>query len=207
MSPVNRRRVVITSWLATIVLVLCSGCSSHRGGLSARVPPGEIPLGIWSGEGVFVYENWKAEAGERASIYRHYPTTLSIRSSELDGRKAIEMEIRSERGLVPQLDGNSTHLKTTLVKAKRVSDTTVLYRLVAFHVNPPAAPRPSLDNDAASVRATCITRDSVTVLQICYMDNFVDTFRFEGDRLEKTGVVFNLKEGLIHWAERLFTSD
>lgn len=203
MFGVNRRRVVLTSWLATIVLVLCSGCSSHRGGLSARVPPGEIPLGIWSGEGVFVYEHWKAEAGEEASIHREYQTVLIINPMELDGRKVIGMLIHSERGPLPELEGESTQIFAALAEAERVSDATVLYRLVAFEVGPEPDEKVSFDDDAPPVAASCTTQDGVTILQIPYMGNFVDTFRFEGDRLEKTGVYFSLKEGLIHWVEHL----
>jgi hypothetical protein len=204
MFPVNRRRVVLASWLATIVLVLCSGCSSHRsGGLSASVLPGEIPLGVWSGEGVFVYEDWKAEAGEEASIRREYPTSLTIESMELDGRKVIGMGVFSARGPLPKLEGENTYIRAALAEAKRVSDTTVLYRLVAFQFNPESDEKLSFDDDAPPVAASCTTRDGVTVLQITYKDNFVDTFRFEGDRLEKSGVYFSLNEGLIHWVEHL----
>lgn len=194
MFPVNRRRVVLMSWLAAIVL--CSGCE-------APGPRGEIPLGMWSGEGVFVYEHWKAEAGEQASIRREYLTSLVLWPVKIDGQKVIQMEIRSERGPVPELEGNSTHLKAALARVRRVSETTVLYRLVAFQVNPEPDEKLSFDDDAPPVAASCTTRDGVTVLQIQYTDNFVDTFRFEGDRLEKTGVFFNLNEGLIHWVEHL----
>jgi len=122
------------------------------------------------------------------------------------GREIIEMEIRSQRGALPDL-GEETHLKVALLKAKRVSDATVLYRLVGMASNFDPGPDDELslsfDDDAPPFGASCITRDGATVLQIHYMDNFVDTIRFQGDRVEKCGVYFDADEGLIHWCEYL----
>jgi len=188
--------------LTFVVALFCAGCA-------ATGPRGEIPLGQWSGEGVFVYEEW--EPGEeqggapgRHSIHRSYPTSLSIRPGVLEEREIIELEIRSQRGALPDL-GEETHLKVALLKAKRVSDATVLYRLVGMASNFDPGPDDELllsfDDDAPPFGASCITTDGATVLQIHYMDNFVDTIRFQGDRVEKCGVYFDADAGLIHWCE------
>jgi hypothetical protein len=181
------------------------------GGCAASGLRGEIPLGQWSGEGVFVYEEW-GPGGEqggtpgRHSIHRSYPTSLSIRPGVLEGSEIIEMEIRSLRGALPDL-GDETHLKVALVKARRVSDSTVLYRPVGLASNfePGSGDELSLsfDDESPPFGASCITIDGATVLQIHYMDKFADTIRFQGDRVEKCGVYYDADQGLVHWCEHL----
>ena len=198
-------RLATRATLLTFVVALFSaGCAATGG-------RGEIPLGQWSGEGVFVYEEWKSggeqgSAPGRHSIHRSYPASLSIRPGVLEGREIIEMEIRSQRGALPDL-GDETHLRIALVKAKRVSDSTVLYRPVGMASNFDPGPDDELslsfDDDSPPFGASCITMNGATVLQIHYMDNFVDTIRFQGDRVEKCGVYFDADEGLIHWCEHL----
>ena len=47
-----------------------------------------------------------------------------------------------------------------------------------------------------------MTTDGTTVLQIRYAENFVDTLRFRGRYVDKTGIVFG-NTGLTHWLEWL----
>ena len=174
-------------------------------GCAAPGPAGVIPFGEWSGRGSFVYEDWEENentAPEDRSIQRSYSTSLSIRPGELEGREVVELEIISERGSLPEL-GEKTCLRAALVEAKRVSDSTVLYRMVGSLLNPNPDEKLEFDDDAPSLAASCTTSGGVTVLQIHYMDNFIDTFRFAGRRVEKMGVYFNTDGGLIHWWERL----
>ena len=188
-----------------LLAVFCGACA-------APGPRGEIPLGQWSGEGVFVYEEW-GSGGEQGgapggrSIHRSYPASLSIRPGLLEGHEIIEMEIRSQRGGLPDL-GDETHLKVALVQAKRVSDSTVLYRPVGLASNfePGLGDELSLsfDDDSPPFGASCISMNGTTVLQIRYTHNFVDTIRFQGDQVEKCGVYFDADEGLVHWCEHLF---
>ncbi len=75
------------SFAVLLIVVLSAGCVSHG-------RRGEIPFGTWSGEGVFVYENWKQD-GENTvdpkpiSLSRRYQTSLTIRPRELDGHDVI----------------------------------------------------------------------------------------------------------------------
>ncbi|MCH8806207.1 MAG: hypothetical protein IH986_08980 [Planctomycetes bacterium] len=198
------QRTLLSLWVL-IPLVLCAaGCASRarHAGLSPSGPGGRLPLGQWEGEGSFVYEQWKGDDEGPKSIQRSYPTTLSLRKARLDGHDVIEMEIRSRHGGLPDM-GEETYLLIALTEAKRVSEATVLYRVVAQRIEDSPSEALSFDDDAQPFQATCTTRDGVTVLQIPYTDNFVDTLRFEGDHVEKTGVFFHLDEGLIHWVERL----
>jgi hypothetical protein len=181
-------------------VALCAGCASPG-------PRGEIPFGRWSGEGTFVYEHWKAEEGETEdkgpqSIHRDYTTTLSIQPTQLDGQDAVELEIHSDRGPLPGL-GDETHLKVALSEAKRVSDSVVLYRVVGSLFNPKPDEELHYHQDGPPFGATCTDRDGTTILQLQYEDNFVDTFRFRRDQVEKFGIYGEKNEGFIHWSENL----
>lgn len=186
--------------VAVGVAVFCSGCASPG-------PRGEIPFGQWSGEGTFVYERWKAEDDKTKdegpqSIHRDYTTTLSIQSAQLDGRAVVEMEIHSDRGPLPGL-GDATHLKVALSEAKRVSDSTVLYRVVDELFNPKPDEELSYREDGPPFGATCTDRDGTTILQLQYDDRFVDTFQFRRNQVEKYGSYGEKNEGFIHWFENL----
>jgi hypothetical protein len=169
-----------------------------------------LPTGRWAGEGTFVYEEWKAGEGSPAAtkpagqdeISRSYPTTLSIRPGELGGHPVILMEIESDRGAIPDL-GTKTLLKAALVEAKRVSATTVLYRLVGMVVNPDPNESLTFDEQAPPYAASATTNHGVTTFQIDYSNNFTDVFRFRGPELDKAGSYYREDEGLIHWTEHL----
>jgi hypothetical protein len=193
---------------ATLLILVTALVSA---GCAATGPRGQIPLGHWSGEGVFVYEDWGSGGKQKGapgqhSVHRSYPTSLSIRPGLLDGREIIEMEIRSRRGALPDL-GDETHLKVALVEAKRVSESTVLYRSVGMASNFDPGPNNELplsfDHNTPPLGASCIAMNGATVVQIHYMDDFVDTIRFQGDRVEKCGAYFDADEGLVHWCEHL----
>ncbi|UCG16635.1 MAG: hypothetical protein JSV19_01090 [Phycisphaerales bacterium] len=195
-----RRSVIHVLQAALVLLVLCAGCAGPA-------PRAEIPFGEWSGQGTFVYERWQsadtaAEDEPARSIHRCYPTSLSIRPGQLDGREVVELEIRSDRGPLPELD-DRTHIKAALLKAKRVSDRAVLYRVVGFLINPKQGETLRFLDDAPPVSASCTTTDGATVLQIHYADDFVDAISFRGGHVEKSGTYFTTDEGLIHWSETL----
>lgn len=186
--------------LTMVVGFVATGCSSPG-------PRGVLPFGDWSGHGVLIYEDFKpvddeADDTEPRSVYRRYPTRLSIHPAEIDGREVIKITIRSDRGDLPGLD-DETHLLVALVEAKQVSDSTVLYRRVGELINP--GPEASLGyNDAAPpAGASCTTLNGVTTFIIDYMDNFIDVIRFSGDGVEKCGTYFKEDEGFVHWVEKL----
>ena len=171
--------------------------------------PGQIPLGQWSGRGMFVYERWdsddtESDAQDRPTVSREYDTTLNVRSETLGGQDIVRLEIVSKRGSMPGLHiDDQTHLQIALAEAKRVSDSTVLYRMVGSLLNPSPDETLELSEDAPPVSATCSTRHGVTVLQLQYAEDFVDIFRFRGRRVEKTGMWFDENGSLVHWRERL----
>lgn len=180
-------------------------------GCAAPARHGEIPCGLWSGKGAFVYETWKtpaatqpgeSEESQPRSVHRRYETTLSIRPVVLDGQDAIEVEIVSDRGPLPEL-GDKTHLRMALVHGKRVSDSTVLYRLADWQFNPDPDAVLSIRGDRPPLAVACTTRGDRAVLAIQYDENFVDMFRFQGDGVEKAGMFYSKDDGFIHWTERL----
>ncbi len=199
-SRLNNTMFSPASLAILLIVTLGAGCVSHD-------RRGEIPFGTWSGEGVFVYENWKQD-GENAveseprSLSRRYSTSLIIRPRELDGHDVIELEIVSNHGGMPDMD-KETHLNVALVEAKRVSESMTLYRLVDFKFNPAPDSTLNYEEDGPPYAASCITSNGTTIFQIEYMENFVDTFRFYGRHVEKAGVYFDPQEGLVHWYEDL----
>jgi len=182
---------------------------SSATGCATTGRPGEIPLGQWSGHGTFVYEHWKPKQGdsegdEQVSLTRDYPTTLTIKPGTLDGSEIVEMEIVSKRGELPgDSSGDETHLIVALTEAKRVSNSIVLYRIRGAMLNPGPDEKLESDDSAPPISASCTVVGDATVLQIQYAENFVDTFRFRGRHVEKTGIWFVPDEGLVHWREQL----
>ena len=143
-----------------------------------------------------------AEApGFNTTIYRRYPTRLRIWEERIGRRQITMLEMRSQRGALPGL-GEETHTLVALEVAKRLSATTTLYRQVGFTFNPETEGMPALNESGPPCSATCTTIGDTTILQIRYLEDFVDTFRFEDARLEKSGL-YHASGGLVHWTEQL----
>ena len=148
-----------------------------------------------------MYETWKTDEGAKpASIHRTYPTKLSIQPGELGGHKVLLLEIESDRGALPEM-GEKTTLKVALMEAKRVSETTVLYRLVALGGNPNEAL--AFSDSAQPCAASCTSSAGVTVFVINYSVKFTDVYRFQGRELDKAGSIWDEKQGMVHWTEHL----
>jgi|CXWL01.1.fsa_nt_gi hypothetical protein len=124
-----------------------------------------------------------------------------MRKSKVGDQPAIEIEIVSQRGELPEL-GEGTHLRLALVEAKRLSDSAVLYRVAGPLFDPKPDDQPEFEANTPPVGASCIKIDGATVLQIVYQDGFVDTFRFRGKGLTKAGTL-TVEDGSIHWVEAL----
>ncbi len=188
------------------LLVLLGGCAA-----SSLRP--EIPLGTWNGTGSVVLERWsedKAASTQPAfeTIFRDYPTYLRIAERACGGERLIELDIRSQRGNMADLEGAETHIVAVLGEYKRVGDRAVLYRLRDWSYNPSekrASKPPPADGPIA---ASCISEKGAVVLRVHYMQDFWDVLVFEGDRVRKIGAVFNHEQdgGLIHWSEELTRS-
>jgi hypothetical protein len=191
---------------AGLLMLLMQGCV-------APGPRGEVPIGCWSGEGTMAFEIWSdptatQPSGESAapqSLCREYKTKLCIRPAQLGGHEVVELDIHSARGPLPGTRdmGDESHVRAALAKIKRLSDSTVLYRVVAMQYNPGPGEKMSFDEKAPPAGASCITTGGLTILQVQYLDGFVDEFRFEGSRLEKAGTFYDPKSGMIHWVEAL----
>ncbi len=183
-------------------MACCVGCASPG-------PRGELPFGEWAGHGTVVYEAWGQSEGDDQdakshSVQRRYATTLSIRPGRIGDREIIEVEILAQRGKLAEDDKDArSHLKLALVKAKRVSDSTVLYRVVGFLYNPDPEAKLPYNEQAPPYGAVCSEQWGAKVFEVLYMENFFDTIRFRGNRAEKSGVYFDERSGIIHWAERL----
>lgn len=165
-----------------------------------------IPLGQWDGEGTFVYETWGSQEpatqpAEPSSLHRSYATHLTVRRVEAEGRRGVALDIRSERGALPDL-GDETHLTVALLEAKRASEAAALYDMPDWHFNPGPDETLDLDKQGTPFAASCIKSGETTILRIRYDDNFCDTFRFRGDVLDKDGLL-HTDDGLIHWSEKL----
>ena len=199
--------------VAGMLAIGCAGCGGpaivgeHRRTAMSSLQS-DIPLGEWAGEGIFVCEIWgdssaggEPVATQPVSNHRRYPTRFSLRERDRDGRPTIEMEVRSENGgLTTDEAGAETHFVVALMEPKRVGDSASVYRLAGPSEWPEREPKPRSDVPYA---ATCMTHEGITYLQIHYLDRFVDTLRFSGNTVEKSGMILTPKEGLVHWVERL----
>ena len=190
------------------LLLLFTGCATvHK-----RV---EIPLGQWSGQGMFVSageSDKDSEDGGALSMLEHgyYPTRLTIDAAPEAGPGAVCIEILSERHGYESLEGDRTHLVAYLVPMINVADDAIaLYYLdkigLSFDEKKPELAR---DSDVR-MRASCMLVDGNLVLRIHYRDDFVDIFRFRDNFVYKDGMYAPLskskdeKFGFIHWSEVL----
>lgn len=188
--------------LLALALVIPGCVTPERAGL--------IPLGEWTGHGTFVFEEWASrqpgttQPSYPTSVSRSYPTHLTIKRVESEGHEFIVLDILSERGPVADL-GEATHLEAALAKAKVVSDSVVLYRVVDWEFNPRPDEKLGLKpfDQEPPYDASCIRLKDSTVLRIQYQDHFSDTLQFQGNCVEKEGVNYDEHAGIIHWSEVL----
>lgn len=179
-------------------LLLASICMV-AGGCASRGKP-RIPTGEWSGKGSFTFERW-GEPDHTAGHHRDYETWLRIRHGIVDAQPALEIEIISERGELPDL-GPRTHLRVALVEVKKYDDGTVLYRVAGPIMDPKDEDRPRFESDTPPYGASLIPSRDGWVLQVSYMQGFVDVFRFRGRGLTKAGSL-TVEDGSVHWVESL----
>ncbi len=139
--------------------------------------------------------------GRAVTIHRRYPTMLRIWEARLDHRDILMLDIRSRRGPLPGL-GEETHMIIALQQTRHASAGTALYRVLGIAFNPEEGQLPTVNDMSPPCSATCTTQGDTTILQIRYLEDFVDVFRFEGPQLEKTGV-YQARGGLVHWTEQL----
>ncbi len=186
-------------------------CGVAGAPIGCRAPQPEVPFGQWSGQGTVAYVSWDtSDASDKKSggttIVRRYPTHLRIRPGKLEGREVIEMEILSERGPLPDLE-ERTHLQMALFESKRPSSQVTLYRLAGWQFNPDFDDPLKWDKHGTPLSASAIADDRGVTVLIQYMENYVDTLRFEGGAVHKFGVLSSEEGGIVHWSEVLGKTD
>ena len=191
------------SSLTALTLLLCVGCAAS----SRRA---EIPLGEWSGEGVFVAYGHSGEPEEGAPpnvLDRGtYETQLAIADSTYEGEQTTRLEILSQRGEHEHLEGDRTHLIAHLRLDRSIDEGTIaLYRLAGFGISFDED-EPDVDRADGDDRpfATCMAIEGEVVLRIHYLEGYVDTLRFRAGRACKDGSYApEADKGVIHWSERM----
>ena len=190
------------SLTALMLLLLCTGC--------ATLPrQAQLPLGEWSGHGLFVIDKW-APDGKPAADWKpvvewgRYATALTIEKAQVEGADAVRIEILSQRGATKAIEGDRTHIIALLQPQESLADGAItLYRVAEFGAST-TAEAPHMEKGPEERRGAscmCVGRD--LVLCFNYMDEFEDTFRFRGDTVLKDGSYFDSKSGLVHWSEKL----
>jgi hypothetical protein len=167
-----------------------------------------LPLGEWNGSGYFVSVAPASSEEEGKAEFKtscgEYPTHLKIEPGSGDADSRC-LDILSQRGQQEGMEGDRTHLIAYLEPVYRSdNDRVAVYRLtkggLSFDQNPPDIDK----GPEGPAHASCLVVDGDLVLQIHYMEGFVDTFRFHGGVLHKDGSYSSgTAEGFIHWSERL----
>lgn len=191
------------AWLpaAGVLYALCTGCAT----MHTRA---EIPLGQWSGHGTCLLKEWPTgdHAATQPGLFKHQDYTTSLTIQPAPDGDAVRLEILTLRGKMPPLDGDRTHLIVDLQKRDTSDDGSIAtYRVARFSLAFEMGNR-ALDEepDTPPVTASCLALDGELILRIHYMEGFVDTFRFHGNRLYKDGTFFPKDgEGFVHWSEVL----
>ncbi|MCK4340201.1 MAG: hypothetical protein KAY37_00570 [Phycisphaerae bacterium] len=170
----------------------------------------EIPLGEWSGQGLFVATGppsggEEGEARPYVSHHGEYPTQLKIERVAAADKSRVRLEILSQRGEFEHMEGDRTHLVALLERGKSLGDDTiVLYRLVKYGVSFDEQPPRLQKGPKGPSHASCLLADGDIILRIHYLEGFSDTFRFHGERVYKDGLYAGDEGGgLIHWSEWL----
>jgi hypothetical protein len=173
-----------------------------------------VPLGTWTGQGVFTYNEWDARATNDNEdetpgiIHRGYPTNLRIDRIDNEQTEFILVEILSKRGPLPGPApdmGEATHIILALAEAKTVSESAVLFYGIDATFNPGPVESLSLipPDESDEIIASCLRSGETVVLRLQYQENFCDTLRFRGNTVEKEGAYYDREEGIIHWSESL----
>ena len=180
------------------ILVFAAGCAG-----TPKVAA--LPEGEWSGDGTFVAQSWPTATQPAAGPPTHatYPTELQISRHAVDGQSLYRVEITSERGTIPGLDGDRTHIVAYLQELpEQAGGSIALYRLQSIGMSFTAEP-PKQSSGPQEPAATCIVDDDAQVLQIHYLNGFTEVFRFHRGHVQKAGTFYQSERGLVDWVESL----
>jgi hypothetical protein len=190
--------------IAVGLLLLCGGCATIRG-------PGGIPLGEWSGRGVYVMDQWSMDKDKKHATRKvldqgTYPTQLNIERATPEGQDVIRIEILSRRGTLkenPNL-GDRTHLVLFLKPAECLADGAItLYRILKIGCSTDDADPDMEDGPAGATLAARMSSGGDVLLRLVYQNGWIDLLRFRGDQVLKDGSYFEIDSGYIHWSEVL----
>ncbi len=190
----------------------------------AAAPSGvKLPVGEWSGEGQYAYETWPkqpaADAPAAISTTSRYPTRLSIRAEKLEGRDVLMFDILSKHKEVGVLK-DDVHAVLAFEEVKRLSDTVLLYRLVAHEMNPSEGEALHYENSAPQASGSLFREGGDLVFSVQYDENNSETYLFSGAASGRIGDVRKIGliaaergdeeersrenvSGFIHWVETL----
>lgn len=183
----------------------------------AAAPSGmKLPVGEWSGEGQYAYEVWPKEAGAGAeppiSAASRYPTRLSIRADKLDGHDVLIFDIVSRHKDVGVLK-DDVHAVVAFEEAKRLSESTLLYRLVDIELNSNEGQPLHYQIEVPPASASLIHAGDDLLFLTQHGENFNETYRFIGGakgtvtEVQKFGFASpgsdENEAGFIHWVETL----
>jgi hypothetical protein len=169
-----------------LILIALAGCGT----------PGEVPVGSWAGQGVYMdYEGVLAKSQplpeERAKSHS-YQTTLTIAKTRAFGRDALRFSIVSKSGDLFNVPGDEVKLNGVLVTLRRLDNGSTLYAV--FDSEKVKAEHADADlPNGTFAQATSMRTDRGVILQLHYGEPadtkgaMVDTFHFLPAMVIKTG--------------------
>ncbi|MBN2447736.1 MAG: hypothetical protein JXO22_13465 [Phycisphaerae bacterium] len=171
----------------------------------------DIPLGIWKGEGRYVFQRWDNKSDDYAESKAHgktkvYETSLASERVEIDGVEVTRIEILSMRGPFEDEKEDRTHLIINLAPVQRLSDDASLWRIVNWSASLTEKAPEDSKPPKEPVTATILRHDGATTLQLRYSDGYTDNMVFRGNKLHKYGIYRaegDSSPALVHWVEEL----
>lgn len=158
--------------------------------------PGEIPVGSWAGQGVYMdYEGVLAKKQplpEERAQSNSYQTTLKITKIRAFGRDALRFTILSKSGDLFNVPGHEVKLNGVLVTLRTLDNGSTLYAV--FDSEKVKAVQADADLPPGTfAQATSMRTDRGVILQLHYTkpterdSDVTDTFHFLSGRVIKTG--------------------
>ena len=158
--------------------------------------PGEIPVGSWAGQGIYMdYEGVLAKdqpAPEERTQSNPYDTTLKITRTRAFGREALRFNILSKSGGLFNGPRGDVKLDGVLVRLRTLDNANTLYAIFDSEDVKAAQPDAKLP-PGTFAHATSMRTERGVILQMNYgqpgsSDSaMVDTFHFLSAGVIKTG--------------------
>lgn len=187
--------------ISMLAVGLC-GCS--------MVPKdGTIPTGSWEGRGIYSGRDMATDEKNEATSH---PTYKPGHSAEYDVKLTIEpvrkianmleLKVYANHTKDPDFEGKSVFVRVLLEKAERASPTVNIYEVVSKGYDISFKEPKKLNDVNPPLMASCMSFGDQTVLVLRYEPDFIEEYRFQGNKVFKTGS-FGSKDNCIHWTEEL----